>query len=71
MNEERIHESDNEAQFWDRGVFDYQHPMPYNAAYPPSFKGFAWSIQANNEVLSYAYSPQPGSNAIPLAPTPF
>jgi hypothetical protein len=57
MNEERIHEPDNEAQFWDRGVFDYQHPMPYNAAYPSTSDGFAWSIQANNEVLSYAYSP--------------
>jgi hypothetical protein len=71
MDEERIHEPDNGTQFWDRGGFDHQGQMPYNPAYPSTSGGFAWSMQTNNEVLSYAYSPQAASDAMPPAPNPF
>jgi hypothetical protein len=65
MDEEQIHEPDNGTQFWDRGGFDHPDQMPYNAAYPSTSDGFAWSIQTGNEVLSYAYSPQEDSDAMP------
>ena len=71
MDEEHIHEPDNGTQYWDREGFQRPDQMQYNAAYPSAADGFAWSIQTDNEVLSYAYSPPPASDAMPPAPNPF
>ncbi|KAK0106080.1 hypothetical protein ONS95_004585 [Cadophora gregata] len=54
-------------KYWDRAGLQQSDQMQYNASYSTPSDGFAWSSQAGNEVLSYTYGPQEGSDAIPPA----